>query len=543
MNKKISNGAAKGAAANKKGENCVCTNAAGPHVNKNAVIIICAISLLLVAALVIGIVFSVITFGDIDYLNDNLSMYITVPEENYKGYTLEVLYDEMRESDVERKIMSLRYQNRKGALHNGGNVINLNNPIDAGDTVKIYYRGYTIDASGKEMAFDGGCNFSGTPYSLGIGSLGFIPGFEESLIGVKPNDYSKLNLKRSGKVEAGDIIYLSYKAMLPDGTSVAKSAEKIDLSKNDLDAEYGTGFSKYFIGAKIGDKMSQNVTFAKGAGSAVYFDMTVEYATTGEDNPLTIKAYFPANYQEQSLRGTEVFFDVYFEEVIAYDTPEYNESFITKILGVTEESLVWYEGNSVVEKHINVLKAEIEEEYRKTKNEAVEEAIWKHLHEVVKVKRLPKNQVDDVYYEYYEEIEGAYKSYSQYYSSVDEFAAAYLNITDGTDWKEYVRERAEGVVTEKLIFYYIIREENLLPTDAEYEARYSENVQEYLDYYTENIYKDELLALKNEQDRQKRIAEIKAEMMNYYGEEYFSEMVYYEYSLDAFIALPAVVKK
>ena len=543
MSKKNNVGQDKAPAANKKSKPCACAGAAGSHMSKKSVIIICAVSLLLVAALVLGIVISVITSRDVDFLGDNLSMYISLSEKDYKGYTLEVLYDELRVSDVDRKIMALRYQKRGGALHNGGNVINLNLPIDAGDTVKIYYRGYTLDEEGRENAFDGGCNFSGTPYSLGIGSLGFIPGFEESLMGVKPNDYSRLNLKRSGKVEAGDVIYLSYKAMLPDGTSVSAKSERIDLSQSDVDAVYGTGFSKYFIGAVIGNKMSQNVTFDKDGGSAVYFDMTVEYATVGKDNPLTIEAYFPANYQEPTLRGTTVLFDVYFEEVIVYDTPEYNAEFITQTLKVTEDSLASYDGADVVEKHRNMLKAEIEKEYQKSKKEAVEEAAWAHLHEVVKIKRLPKNQVDDVYYEYYEEIESMYKSYAQYYSSVDEFAAAYLKITDGTDWKEYIRTRAEGVVTEKLIFYYIIREENLLPTDAEYEARYNENVKEYLDYYTGGIYKDELDKIENEADREKRIAEIKAEMMNYYGEEYFVEMVYYDYSLDGFIALPNVVKK
>ena len=99
------------------------------------------------------------------------------------------------------------------------------------------------------------------------------------------------------------------------------------------------------------------------------------------------------------------------------------------------------------------------------------------------------------------------------------------------------------MVTEKLIFYYIIRKENLVPTDEEFQARYNENVAEILSYYTDNIYRDELQSIKNEADREKRIAEIKAEMMNYYGEEYFAEMVYYEHCLDGFMSLPNVVKK
>ncbi len=528
---------------NKKSEGCACNKASDSHISKKGIIIICAVSLLLVAALVLGIVFSVILSKDVDYMNDNLSAYISLSEDDYKGYTLEVAYDDIRESDIARKIASLRYQKRKSALNNGGNAINLNQPIDAGDTVKIYYRGYTVDANGREQAFDGGCNFSSTPHSLGIGSLGFIPGFEESLIGAKPGDYSKLNLKKSGRVEAGDIIYLSYKAMLPDGSSVTKSSEKIDLSRADLDAEYGAGFKDYFTGANIGVKMTQNATFAMGSGSAVYFDMTVNYATGGDDNPLTIEAYFPLNYQEPTLRGATVFFDVYFEEVIAYDTPEYNEDFITKTLGISEQELLEYEGDGIVEKHMNMLRAQIAEEYKADKNTAIEEAIWKHLHAAVKVKRLPKNELDEVYYEYYGELEETYKSYSQYYSTIDEFAVAYFNISSDVDWKEYIRERAKEIVTEKLIFYYIIREENLAPSDDEYNTRYNACVQEYLDYYTENIYKDELQKITSEAEKQKKIAEIKAEMMSYYGEEYFSEIVYYQYSLDGFLALPTVVKQ
>lgn len=510
------------------------------HIRENAIIILCAMSLILASVFILG---SCDSSKDIDYLEDNISRYITIPENDYKGYTLEVLYDEMREGDVDRKIMSLRYQKRGAALNNGGSVINLGRPIDAGDTVKIYYRGYTLDESGNENAFSGGCNFSSSPYSLGIGSLGFIPGFEESLLGAIPSDYSRLSVKKSGKVLEGDVIYLSYRAMLPDGTSVTKVSERINLSAGDVDEKYGNGFAGFFVDTKIGEKISQNATFEMGAGSAVYFDMTVDYATSGEDKPLTISAYFPTDYKEASLRGVSVLFDVFFEEVIAYDTPKYDEAFITGTLGVTEAMLSKYEGSGIVEKHKNMLKAQIEEEYLSTKKTMVEEAIWKHLHEAVKVKRLPKSEVEEVYEQYYGEIKEAYEYYSSMYSSIDQFASAYLGITDGADWREYIRERAEAVVTEKLIFYYIIREENLLPSDADYQARYDATVQEYLDYYTENIYKEELEAIKNEADREKKIAEIKAEMLEYYGEEYFVEMVYYEYSLDAFISLPTVVKK
>lgn len=519
------------------------SNREGVGLSKRAVIIISAVALVLVAALTLGIVFSVVYSRDVNYIEDNLSLYISLSEKDYKGYTLEVLYDEMSESDVDRKIMSLRYQKRKGILNNGGNIINLNQPVNVGDTVKIFYRGYTKDANGVQTDFAGGCNFTGSAHSLEIGSLGFIPGFEESIVGVKPNDYSKLSVKKTGTVSAGDVIYLSYKAMLPDGSSVTKSSERIDLSAGDVDARYGTGFAEFFNEATIGKKISENKTFAMGTGSAVYFDMKVDYATSGEDNPLTINAYFPADYSEPTLRGKTVFFDVFFQEVIAYDTPEYNDTFITETLGISEETLSKYEGSTTVEKHRNMLKGAIEEEYLSRKKPLVEDAVWEHLHEVVKVKKLPQNQVDDEYYKTYNEIEIAYSYYSSVYPSIDEFAVAYLGITDGTNWKDYMRKNAEGVIREKLIFYYIIREENMLPDAAEYEKRYNEIVQEYLDYHMEQTYKEELAAIKTEAERVKKIAEIKEEMLNFYGEEYFSEIVYYEYSLDAFLALANVVNK
>ena len=225
---------------------------------KSKIIIVSTIALLLVATLVACILVSVLSTKDVDYMKDNLSRYISRSEEDYKGYSLELVYDEMREGDLERKIMSLRYQNRKTPLHNGGNILNLNLPINAGDTVKIYYRGYTVDGEGVETNIAGACNFSGSASSLCIGSLGFIPGFEESLLGVKPADYSRLGIKRSGEVAQGDVVYLTYRAMLPDGSSVTKSSERIKLADAEIDSKYGTGFREFLQGVKIGEKISQN---------------------------------------------------------------------------------------------------------------------------------------------------------------------------------------------------------------------------------------------------------------------------------------------
>jgi trigger factor len=61
--------------------------------------------------------------------------------------------------------------------------------LKQGDDAYIYYKGFV---DGKE--FDGGSNWDDqSPYKLGLGSGAFIPGFEESLVGIVPNQTSKEN--------------------------------------------------------------------------------------------------------------------------------------------------------------------------------------------------------------------------------------------------------------------------------------------------------------------------------------------------------------
>ena len=61
--------------------------------------------------------------------------------------------------------------------------------LKQGDDAYIYYKGFV---DGKE--FDGGSNWDDqSPYKLGLGSGAFIPGFEDGLVGIVPNQTSKDN--------------------------------------------------------------------------------------------------------------------------------------------------------------------------------------------------------------------------------------------------------------------------------------------------------------------------------------------------------------
>ena len=521
---------------------------------KRNIIIISAVAALLVLAAVFGLVAVIIMQRDFDYMKYDLSRYIEISEEDYKNYELTLKFDEVTDKDVERKIMNLLYENRdKDPQYNGGNVTNL--PITVGDKVHLYYRGYTVDADGRQREVEGSSNIFGSISTVEIGSLSFIPGFEEALIGINPKDYAKLEIETSGTVQAGDVIYLTYSAMYPDGKTVQSVSERIDLSADGLDKLYGTGFKDYFEGTKnpngsdgaakeIGKKISDTVTFPHGAGSAVYFDMTVTHAQRAVQNILTVDAHFPADYHDTSLRGLDVKFDVYIKYINVYNTPEYDEKFITDTLKITAEELSSYSGATLVERHREYLKAQATEENEETKRTLIEEAMWEYYHSKVKVKKLPETDVNEVYKDYYNETVTAYETYySAAYDSVDKFARDYYGLSSGESWIEHITKKAEKVIVEKMLFYYIIRKENLVPSSAEFERLYNEVVEDYLAYYVDNIYKTELDAIKTEEERAKRLAEIKKEMLAYYGKEYFEEIVYYDFALDDIMALATIKEK
>ena len=154
--------------------------------------------------------------------------------------------------------------------------------------------------------------------------------------------------------------------------------------------------------------------------------------------------------------------------------------------------------------------------------------MWKYYKSVVTIKKLPETSVKEFYDSYYGEVEQAYASYTSYYETIDSFAIAYLGLSEGSDWRNYLIDKAKDIVLEKLLLYYIIREEKLDPPKAYYDEKYAEMYQEYLDYYIE-LNAEELSKYQGEAyDREIEI--LKEEMESYYGEQYFKESIYYDYA-------------
>ena len=509
--------------------------------------IIAAVSAVLVLAFIVSLIVVIAINSSnarIDYMKDNLSKYIYISKDDYKGYTIVIEPDEITDKDVDREILALLYSAReKESVYGSGYVKNV--PITAGDIAYIYYRGYTVDENGVETELPRSCNFFDTePMALSIGSLSFIPGFEEGLVGVVPAEYAQLEIRKSGKVLPDDVIYLSYVLYLPNGETKTVSNERIDLTQPDVDEKYGRGFSKHFVGKMIGTSLS-SVTFDSDEGTLVYSQMNVSAATSneGSDNLLTIDAHFPADYEVKELRGLDVKFDVYVRGTNVYKTPEYNDAFVTDTLKIDAQTLAGYEGQTLAEKYRALLKERLTEENEEVKKSLIEEKMWEYLEEKAQIKKLPKGEVNEAYNGYYSEVEYMY-SVSSGFSSLDSFAAYYLDLDSNTSWLNYIKERAENAVTLKLIFYYIIDVENLAPKGEVYDEIYERIVGEALEYYIEDSeHKTALDACETEEARAQKLAQIRAQMIREYGEDYFVEIVYYEYGIEKLVGFANIEQR
>ena len=484
----------------------------------------------------------------LDYLKDDLSKYVYVPAELYNNYKVTVDLAEVSDKDVEYEIIKLLCEHKKNHVDEDGKEIPpVNLPggvvITAGDVVNIYYRGYTLGENGTKQYFDGGCNFSDTTTALEIGSSQFIPGFEYNLIGKNNDDYAKITKHTDGFTKPGDIISITYSVYRADGkTHHTGKTATIDLSDPKLAETWGEGFAEYFndgriIGKPVATGSSNDdklivPTITEVGGDDIYYNITVnEVYRYSEGEVLVVEAYFPFNYGEETLDGKTAYFEVFIKSVQDYAVKEFDDAFVTEVLKKTADDLATYEGANLADKYKSLIKSDLVEQYKDNVKSIVESQLWKNLVAGATFKKLPENEVERAYDNYINEINSTYASgYSQYYNGIDEFARAYLDLGSTDDWKAKLKSDAEYSIKQKLAFYYIIREENLVPNDKEYEALYNEIFGEYLQSYLDYYGYTEADA-----NYEAKVEAGKKEILSQYGESYWRESVMYEFAIDNLI--------
>ncbi len=515
-------------------------------------IIFAVIALLgIITAIVFGVI-SAFGIRTIDYEKANLGKYIVLDSSDYRSFDVLANLDRLVDDEgndteyfklaVQNEILKLRFANRKAT----DNKNKVGQTVKAGDTANIYYYGYTLDENGKKVAFSGGCNFSDKVTSLGIGSGNMIVGFELALVDKNGNDYRTMTKHTEGTVKDGQLVCITYSAAYFDGGVKKDATAVVDLS-SDVDAEWGAGFKDYLLGKEIGKTISETHTVDKTGSdgvkrSDVYSSVKITSAIElSEGEPLTIDVTFPRPYSSADLEGKSVKFDIYIVTSVSYETPEFNDEFITETLKVTAEDLAEYgdEGASLTEKYTAKIRADLLEKHRLDINSLIEAEMWEHLHKIVEVKKLPKAEVKLFYDNYEAEINNYYSQYSSYYTSFDQAARDYLQIGSTADWRAALTEKAEQAVVEKMIFYYIARNENLLPDGEKRTELYENMLSEMVDAYLVQ-YKIDRESFETEEEYNKEVEKYRDLVLSQYGEEYITENAMFEYIMETLLTYARV---
>ena len=108
---------------------------------------------------------------------------------------------------------------------------------------------------------------------------------------------------------------------------------------------------------------------------------------------------------------------------------------------------------------------------------------------------------------------------------------------DGADWQSALLEVVHNEIKEKLIFYYIIRKEGLELDDEAYAETYRRELELDFAYYLKQEGKDVPVG----DEYEKALLEYEKEVINYYGEDFYRDSVYYNYALEKIMAFANII--
>ena len=510
---------------------------------------IIAISVALILALLLGGVWAIIHFvninnaGNLDYLESDLRKYLVLKESDYKGYTIEIAVPPVTDDDVEAIILR-RLAEKKGALLFDGHYVT-SEPIAAGDIAYLRYIGYTIDENGvrHELDFEEYCNFEDADskrFEIGRGTFP-VSTVELDLVGRIPTDYGKFTKVEKGAIKSTDVAYCTVTYSTLDGEKHENEKIRFDLTDPKLNDIWGMGFSDYILERMIGITSFDSRTFYyHGSDDALIVEQfRVDYVTRIAGEPLKVEATVPYDNDDEDLRGKTVYFDIYIDQTVCYERREFNDQFVTETLGYTEEKLAEYEGQTPSEKYRNMIKHSLDVIYEENYYAAAEQAMWDYLCSTVKFKKLPENEIKRIFDNYYYEFQTLYAANASAYAGLDAFICSCYGLEEYEDWRGVLTAQVTREVQEKLIFYSILKAENLIPTDEEYPALYRKELEADYLYYSGKTRED----FKTDAEFEEALAAYEKEMLDYYGEEKYRESIYYYYASEKMLEFAKVVNK
>ncbi|MBO5906993.1 MAG: hypothetical protein J6Q85_02425 [Clostridia bacterium] len=555
--------------------------------SKKSKIIIAVISAVLSLALILGTVFTIILALEeqsFDYLTSDLSKYIEISDEDYKGgFELRLNISKPRAkgsdgsgiSDVENRILYILSQGIKNKVVNNGARYS-SGTIALGDDVYIRYRGYTVE-DGKQIDViglhnyyldtnDSGIFAEGNAINVGSGTVPF-PGFEAGLIGKNTADYATLTKITDRAATASDIVYISADRVKA-GTSVTEVGRYVRI---DLSLAENQEWKDILVGRKPSETIPDFNIILDGA-EYTYKSAQINFITEGEraDNVLVVESYVPESYTgDASMIGKTVYFDVFVEGIVYHNEwhndqssdgytldYDFNDGYITDALrdgtlGIDADELNTYEGVALTEKYENYIYKTLYGEYEKKYSELLELAVWDYFFDKARVKKYPKLKVEEIYNlslssmtQSFVDSEGyiynQYSGYNQMCESIDEYAVIYLDLVyaENQDWRSVLYSEACDLVKERLILYYILKEENALPSASELDRAVDTVKDEFVEAYIE-MDKTDTSGYTDEKYKE-YVDGIRDKINSAYTSSYFKERAYAKLALECVLEYASV---
>ena len=529
---------------------------------KKLIIIITAVVLVLAIAggIVALVVYNINNNRRIDFLNDDLSQYVTLTRGDYIGADINVSVPPVSEDEVYTEILKALASKKGNMLNHGDYMYTM--PLGAGDKAYIYYRGYELDDEGNKIDLSGTCNmFKYEPEELVIGSGSMVPGFELQLLSQVPNFPDKpddedatdgLQKRNEGEIKDTDLVFVKATYAEESGDFHEDAQLVIDFSNTALDEKWGTdkngkGIREYIREIGLGntaDALEEQKWFGEfetaSGDSVTVIKMEVMYAAEIEAEPIFVEVTFPYDYEEESFRNKKVYFDVYITRAVHYESAEWGDEFITDVLNEEPESFDKYEGNTLTERYVNGLCQSMTDDRRNGEGGLEDqkvEAFWEHVTSRAVFKKIPEGEIKAGFDRYYDMYLLLYiNQYKDAFETIDAYIASVYNLADVTQWRDHLRSVVEDEVKEKIIFFYIMRNEDMVPTDEEFRDEYRSILE--AEYYT---YHDKTREdFSSDAAYDKVIADYEEDAINDYGYDIYFQITYYNLRLEDIINLTEV---
>jgi len=501
----------------------------------------------------------------IDYLDADLSNFIEFDSDKYKNYEVTIEVPPLSDAEINDDLIRLLSSKRGSA--DGDYKYDLSGEIRPGDVVYFHYVAYEYGEDGErieipflnnltvkndDLKYQGGLRVGSL---FGLNEI-YLPGFESSLVGVIPENYQcDFKVSTGGALldgdNSGDVAYVTATFVKEnDGRIYENYPLRIELGGEDTENKWGEGILEYLSEKQIGVANNSPITLNavtkdKDGNEAeeriTFVSSTVNYVTRGceDESVLTVETFFPHDYEDKEYRNKKIFVDVFFLGVTSYENAELNDEFITEKLEIKAERLESYEGETLVERFKNYRKESLTKARDAAIKTASEDAVWEYLRENIDVKKYPRREITRIYEDYYYAIYTAFASSQQegdIGDDIDAFAKDYLGLSEDDNWYEHIMKRAENDVKEKLIFYTIIKMEDLIPTDEEYAALYRSELEENFEYYTGKTVED----YSDPAEYEKALKSYENAMLAEEGERAFRDVVYYYYATDTILSYATV---